>query len=95
MYTLDVCNLDSAPSVPRRSPSMKKCSIGRIEKERRRQERENGGEEGREEETEEEKVDVASLETFRERRRQRQRERVTAGRGGRGTDGGNEREGKG
>lgn len=33
MYTLDVCNLDSAPSVPRRWPSMKKR---RIENEKKR-----------------------------------------------------------
>lgn len=36
MYTLDVCNLDSAPSVPRRWPSMKKR---RIENEKKRETR--------------------------------------------------------
>lgn len=56
MYPLDVCNLDSAPSVPRRWPSMKKRSTDRIEKAKKR------GAEGKEEEIsrerEREKVDV-------------------------------------
>lgn len=88
VHILDVRNLDSAPSVPRRWPSMKKRSVGRIENEKEHEEKKERKKKRR-------KIRRWTSLCSRLSSREKDEEGVTEGQGGRGTDGGNEREGRG